>query len=44
MSTDPGEANTVADKNPEIASRLKNEVVAWRKSMPSTIKVPASNE
>jgi len=35
LSADPSEANNVAADNPEIAARLKNDVLKWRKSMPS---------
>jgi arylsulfatase A-like enzyme len=35
LSTDPSEANNIAAAHPEIAERLKSEVLNWRQSLPS---------
>jgi arylsulfatase A-like enzyme len=44
LATDPSEAKNVAEANPDVAARLKSEILKWRKSMPSTIRAAPSNE
>jgi arylsulfatase A-like enzyme len=43
LSADPSEAKNVADENPEVTSRLKSEVLKWRKSMPSKMQTAGSD-
>jgi arylsulfatase A-like enzyme len=43
LATDPDEANNIAKEHAEVATRLKSEVLKWRKSMPSTVKAAPSN-
>jgi arylsulfatase A-like enzyme len=35
LKSDPKEATNVAAANPEVAARLKDKVLAWRKALPS---------
>jgi len=34
LKTDPKETSNVADKNPEVAARMKAKALAWRESLP----------
>ena len=34
LKTDPKESHNVADKNPDVAARLKEKALAWRNALP----------
>jgi arylsulfatase A-like enzyme len=44
LASDPSESKNVVEENPEVASRLKGDVLKWRKSMPSTVQAAHSSE
>ena len=43
LASDPSEAKNVAKDHPELAARLRSDVVDWRKSMPTRMQTTGSN-
>jgi uncharacterized sulfatase len=41
LNNDPGESNNVADKNPEVTTRLVAAVMAWNQNMPKDAGDPS---
>ncbi len=44
LAFDPSEARNLAESDPQVASRLRSDVLKWRKSMPSIVKTAHSDE
>ena len=40
LAKDVGEKNNLADKQPRLAERLQNQLIAWRKSIGATKEPP----